>query len=134
MKLDKEAARRGVEEKVAKPLGVKFLQAVWESTISSMRRWLQQPRPILPKKVEIPRLSPLLPSGEQDQSMPMACVKMGAPRLLVPPNAGVGSALGFFTAPRAFDLLRSHKVSLGAANFNEIEKIFRNWKRRRLKF
>jgi N-methylhydantoinase A/oxoprolinase/acetone carboxylase beta subunit len=51
--------------------------------------------------------------------------KLGAPRLLVPPNAGVGSALGFFTAPRAFDLLRSHKVSLGASNYNEIEKIFR---------
>jgi N-methylhydantoinase A/oxoprolinase/acetone carboxylase beta subunit len=51
--------------------------------------------------------------------------KLGAPRLLVPPNAGVGSALGFFTAPRAFDLLRSHKVSLGAADFNEIEKIFK---------
>jgi N-methylhydantoinase A len=37
----------------------------------------------------------------------------------------VGSALGFFTAPRAFDLLRSHKVSLGDADFNEIEKIFK---------
>ena len=45
--------------------------------------------------------------------------------MLVPPNAGVGSALGFFTAPRAFDLLRSHKVSLGAADFNEAEKIFK---------
>jgi len=45
--------------------------------------------------------------------------------LLVPPNAGVGSALGFFTAPRAFDLLRSHKVPLGAADFNEVEKIFK---------
>jgi N-methylhydantoinase A/oxoprolinase/acetone carboxylase beta subunit len=43
----------------------------------------------------------------------------------VPPNAGVGSALGFFTAPRAFDLLRSHKVSLGNADPVEIEKIFR---------
>jgi N-methylhydantoinase A/oxoprolinase/acetone carboxylase beta subunit len=51
--------------------------------------------------------------------------KLGAPRLLVPPNAGVGSALGFFTAPRAFDLLRSHKVSLSNADFNEIEKIFK---------
>jgi len=29
MKLDKEGARRGVEEKVAKPLGVSFIQAVW---------------------------------------------------------------------------------------------------------
>jgi N-methylhydantoinase A/oxoprolinase/acetone carboxylase beta subunit len=52
--------------------------------------------------------------------------KLGAPRLIVPPNAGVGSALGFFTAPRAFDLLRSHKVSLGASHFNEIEKIFKD--------
>ena len=51
--------------------------------------------------------------------------KLGAPRLLVPPNAGVGSALGFFTAPRAFDLVRSHKVSLADADFAAIEKIFR---------
>ena len=50
--------------------------------------------------------------------------KLGAPRLLVPPNAGVGSAMGFFTAPRAFDLLRSHKVSLNAAALEEIEQIF----------
>jgi N-methylhydantoinase A len=37
----------------------------------------------------------------------------------------VGSALGFFTAPRAFDLLRSHKVTLTASDFNEIEKILK---------
>ncbi|MCP4370543.1 MAG: hydantoinase/oxoprolinase family protein, partial [Deltaproteobacteria bacterium] len=51
--------------------------------------------------------------------------KLGAPRVLVPPNAGVGSALGFFTAPRAFDLVRSHKVSLSGADFSEIESLFR---------
>jgi len=50
--------------------------------------------------------------------------KLGSPRLIVPPNAGVGSALGFFTAPRAFDLVRSHKVGLEAADFGEIETIF----------
>jgi N-methylhydantoinase A/oxoprolinase/acetone carboxylase beta subunit len=43
----------------------------------------------------------------------------------VPPNAGVGSALGFFTAPRAFDLVRSHKVALAEADFSEIEEIFK---------
>jgi len=45
--------------------------------------------------------------------------------LIVPPNAGVGSALGFFTAPRAFDLVRSHKVPLDTADFNELEKLFK---------
>jgi N-methylhydantoinase A len=34
--------------------------------------------------------------------------------------------MGFFTAPRAFDLLRSHKVSLDEADFYEIEKIFKS--------
>jgi N-methylhydantoinase A len=51
--------------------------------------------------------------------------KLGAPCLIVPPNAGVGSALGFFTAPRAFDLVRSHKTPLASADFCEIEKLFR---------
>jgi N-methylhydantoinase A len=49
---------------------------------------------------------------------------LGAPRLIVPPNAGVGSALGFFTAPRAFDLVRSHKAPVLSADFAEIEKLF----------
>jgi N-methylhydantoinase A len=51
--------------------------------------------------------------------------KLGSPRFIVPPNAGVGSALGFFTAPRAFDLTRSHKVGLQEADFSEIESVFR---------
>ena len=29
MRLDREAARRGIEERIAKPLGVSFIQAVW---------------------------------------------------------------------------------------------------------
>jgi N-methylhydantoinase A len=52
--------------------------------------------------------------------------KLGAPRFIVPPNAGVGSALGFFTAPRAFDLVRSHKAPLAGADFGEIEEIFQS--------
>jgi N-methylhydantoinase A len=44
---------------------------------------------------------------------------------VVPPNAGVGSALGFFTAPRAFDLVRSHKVPLATADFAKLEALFR---------
>jgi N-methylhydantoinase A len=50
--------------------------------------------------------------------------KIGAPRILVPPLAGVGSALGFFTAPVAFDLTRSHRVTLDDADLKEIESLF----------
>jgi len=50
--------------------------------------------------------------------------KISAPRILVPPLAGVGSALGFFTAPVAFDLSRSHRANLSDADFSEIEALF----------
>jgi N-methylhydantoinase A len=52
--------------------------------------------------------------------------KIGAHRILVPPLAGVGSALGFFTAPVAFDLTRSHRVSLNGADLSEIEQLFQD--------
>jgi N-methylhydantoinase A len=50
--------------------------------------------------------------------------KIGAPRVMVPPLAGVGSALGFFTAPVAFDLTRSHREALDDADFKQIEQLF----------
>ncbi|PIP36350.1 MAG: hydantoinase, partial [Desulfobacterales bacterium CG23_combo_of_CG06-09_8_20_14_all_52_9] len=50
--------------------------------------------------------------------------KIGASRILVPPLAGVGSALGFFTAPIAFDLSRSHRVRMDIADFQEVERLF----------
>jgi len=50
--------------------------------------------------------------------------KIGAKTILVPPLAGVGSALGFFTAPVAFDLSRSHRVGLDAADFTAVESLF----------
>lgn len=39
--------------------------------------------------------------------------KLGLRKVLVPPNAGVGSAVGFLTAPVAYELVRSAWMSLG---------------------
>jgi N-methylhydantoinase A/oxoprolinase/acetone carboxylase beta subunit len=126
MKLDKEAARRGVEEKVAKPLGVSFIQAIWgiHDLINEMMAAAAKTH--IAEKGGNPKIVTIVAFGGAGPVHAYGLAKkLGAPRLLVPPNAGVGSALGFFTAPRAFDLLRSHKVSLGDADFNEIEKIFK---------
>jgi len=125
MKLDKEAARRGVEEKVAKPLGVPFIQAVWGIHDLINETMAAAAKTHIAEKGGNPKIVTIVAFGGAGPVHAYGlCKKLGAPRLLVPPNAGVGSALGFFTAPRAFDLLRSHKVSLGAAHFDEIEKIF----------
>ncbi len=126
MKLDKDAAKQGVMEKIAKPLGVTFVQAIWgihdliNETMAAAAKTHIAEKGGNPKIVTVSAFGGAGPVHAYGLAK-----KLGAPRLLVPPNAGVGSALGFFTAPRAFDLVRSHKVSLADANFSEIEKIFR---------
>jgi len=126
MKLDREAARRGIEEKIARPLGVSFIQAIWgihdliNETMAGAAKTHIAEKGGNPKIVTVAAFGGAGPVHAYGLAR-----KLGAPRLLVPPNAGVGSALGFFTAPRAFDMVRSHKVSLNEADFNEIEKIYR---------
>lgn len=125
MKLDKEAARRGVMEKIAKPLGVTFIQAIWGIHDLINETMAAAAKTHIAEKGGNPKIVTVAAFGGAGPVHAYGLAKkLGAPRLIVPPNAGVGSALGFFTAPRAFDLVRSHKVSLADANFIEIEKIF----------
>jgi N-methylhydantoinase A/oxoprolinase/acetone carboxylase beta subunit len=126
MKLDREAARRGVEEKIARPLDVPFIQALWgihdliNETMAGAAKTHIAEKGGNPKVVAVAAFGGAGPVHAYGLAK-----KLGAPRLIVPPNAGVGSAMGFFTAPRSFDLVRSHKVSLDTADFAEIENIFK---------
>jgi N-methylhydantoinase A/oxoprolinase/acetone carboxylase beta subunit len=127
MKLDKEGARRGVEEKIAGPLGVSFIQAVWGIHDLINETMAAAARTHIAEKVGNPKIVTIAAFGGAGPVHAYGLAKkLKAPQMLIPPNAGVGSAMGFFTAPRAFDLLRSHKTSLADAVFSEIEDIFRN--------
>jgi N-methylhydantoinase A/oxoprolinase/acetone carboxylase beta subunit len=125
MKLDRESARRGVNEKIARPLGVPFIQAVWGIHDLINETMAAAAKTHIAEKGGNPKLVTIVAFGGAGPVHAYGLAKkLGAPRLLVPPNAGVGSAMGFFTAPRAFDLLRSHKISLTEAAFSDIEQIF----------
>ena len=127
MKLDKEAARHGIEEKIAKPLGVPFIQAVWGIHDLINETMAAAAKTHIAEKGGNPKVATLAAFGGAGPVHAYGLAKkLGTPRLIVPPNAGLGSAMGFFTAPRAFDLLRSHKVALDVADFGEIEKIFKD--------
>ena len=127
LQLDLEAARRGIMQRIAEPLGVSFLQATWgihdliNETMAAAARTHIAEKGGNPSQVTVTAFGGAGPVHATGLAR-----KLGAPRLLVPPNAGVGSALGFFTAPRAFDLVRSHKVGLQTADLSEIEAIFRS--------
>jgi N-methylhydantoinase A/oxoprolinase/acetone carboxylase beta subunit len=126
MKLDREAARHGIEKKIAMPLGVSLIQAVWGIHDLINETMAGAAKTHIAEKGGNPKVATLTAFGGAGPVHAYGLAKkLGAPRIVVPPNAGVGSALGFFTAPRAFDLVRSHKVTLEDADFKEIEKIFK---------
>ncbi|MBM4319964.1 MAG: hydantoinase/oxoprolinase family protein, partial [Deltaproteobacteria bacterium] len=121
MKLDGEAARRGIAEQIAGPLGVPFWQAVWGIHDLINETMAAAAKTHIAEKGGNPRVVTVAAFGGAGPVHAFGLAsKLGAPRILVPPNAGVGSAMGFFTAPRAFDLVRSLKVALEAADFRLI--------------
>ena len=126
MQLDAAAARRGIEERVAQPLGVSYLEALWgihdliNETMAAAAKTHIAERGGNPQLVTVAAFGGAGPVHAYGLAH-----KLGAARLVVPPNAGVGSALGFFTAPRAFDLVRSHKVPFATADFAKLEALFR---------
>jgi N-methylhydantoinase A len=126
MKLDAAAARRGLDERVAGPLGLSVIEAAWgihdliNETMAAAAKTHIAERGGNPQLVTVAAFGGAGPVHACGLAQ-----KLNAPRLLVPPNAGVGSALGFFTAPRAFDLVRSHKVPFATADFERLEALFR---------
>ena len=125
MKLDLDAARRAMVDKIAEPLGLTLEQAAWgihdliNETMAAAAKTHIAERGGNPSVVTVSAFGGAGPVHAYG-----LCRKLGAPRVLVPPNAGVGSALGFFTAPRAFDLVRSHKVSLAGADFAALDRLY----------
>ncbi|RLC69950.1 MAG: hydantoinase/oxoprolinase family protein [Chloroflexi bacterium] len=130
MKLDKEGAQRAIEERIARPLNVSLVEAAWGIHDLINETMGSAAKTHIAEKGGNPKLVTIIAYGGAGPVHAYGLAKkLGAPRILVPPMAGVGSALGFFTAPRAYDLVRSHKVSLAEADFAEIEELFQSMER-----
>jgi len=130
MKLDKDGAQRAIENKIARPLNVSLTEAAWGIHDLINETMGSAAKTHIAEKGGNPRVVTIIAYGGAGPVHAYGLAKkLGAPRILVPPVAGVGSALGFFTAPRAFDLVRSHKVSLEEADFDEVEELFQGMER-----
>lgn len=125
MKLDKSAAERAIKERVANPLGTNLVEAAFGIHDLINETMAAAAKTHIAEKGGNPNIVTIVAFGGAGPVHAYGLAKkIGAPRILVPPLAGVGSALGFFTAPMSFDLARSHKVSLDEADFSTIERIF----------
>jgi N-methylhydantoinase A len=126
MPLDQAASEKAIEAEVAKPLGTSLLEAAFGIHDLINETMAAAAKTHIAEKGGNPNIVTISAFGGAGPVHAYGLAKkIGAPRILVPPLAGVGSALGFFTAPIAFDLSRSHRVALEDADFEEIERLFR---------
>ena len=126
MQLDKAASEKAMETKVAGPLGTSVVEAAFGIHDLINETMAAAAKTHIAEKGGNPNIVTISAFGGAGPVHAYGLAKkIGAPRILVPPLAGVGSALGFFTAPVAFDLTRSHRVALDDADLKEIEHLFR---------
>ena len=126
MALDKAAAQKAMEAKVARPLETTVVEAAFGIHDLINETMAAAAKTHIAEKGGNPNIVTISAFGGAGPVHAYGLArKIGAPRILVPPLAGVGSALGFFTTPVAFDLTRSHRVSLDDADLKEIEDLFR---------
>ncbi len=127
MPLDKKAAEKAIEAKVARPLGTSVVEAAFGIHDLINETMAAAAKTHIAEKGGNPNIVTISAFGGAGPVHAYGLAKkIGAPRILVPPLAGVGSALGFFTAPVAFDLTRSHRVALADADLSEIEQLFQD--------
>jgi N-methylhydantoinase A len=126
MALDIELSKEAIEAKIAKPLGTTMVEAAFGIHDLINETMAAAAKTHIAEKGGNPNIVTMSAFGGAGPVHAYGLArKIGAPAILVPPLAGVGSALGFFTAPVAFDLSRSHRVALDDADFKEIERLLK---------
>ena len=125
MRLDVNAARRAIEERVAQPLGLSLTDAAWglhrvvnENMAAAARiHGIERGKDL--------RAYPLFAFGGAGPVHAWAVGRiLKVPRVLVPFGAGAISAWGLLVAPLAFDFVRTASQRLDQADWIQVNRLF----------
>jgi len=114
MPLDAEAAREAIRRQVAEPMGIDVEQAAWGIHATVNENMANAARVhAVERGQDVTRLPLFASGGNGPLHGPGLARALGSPSVLVPPAAGVLSALGFLSAPLSIDLVQSAHARLG---------------------
>jgi N-methylhydantoinase A len=125
MRLDVEAARRAITERVARPMGLPLTEAAW-----GIHRVVNENMAAAARVHGIERGKDLrgYPLFAFGGAGPVHAWQVGrilrVPRVLVPFGAGALSAYGLLAAPLAFDFVRTAPQRMAAADWTLINRLF----------
>ena len=113
MPLDLEAAREAIRTQVAEPMGIDVEQAAWGVHATVNENMANAARVhAVERGQDVTRLPLFASGGNGPLHGPGLARALGSPSVLVPPAAGVLSALGFLSAPLSIDLVQSAHTRL----------------------
>ncbi|MFH1480681.1 MAG: hydantoinase/oxoprolinase family protein [Pseudomonadota bacterium] len=125
MKLDRDAAVKGIEDKIAKPLGVGIAEAAWgihEIVTANMER---ATRVVSIERGRDPRLLTFIAFGGAGPIHGTRLARnLGITRIIIPGGAGVTSAFGLLCADIRFDLARTYVNRLDGSGFDAINQMY----------
>jgi N-methylhydantoinase A len=121
MRLDREAARRAIAQHLAEPLGLSVEEAAWGIHQVVNENMASAARVHLLEHGRTPNDYSMVAFGGAGPTHAYGVAKaLRLRELVVPWQAGVGSAFGMLCAPVAFDLARSLSVPVAEARWAEI--------------
>ncbi|MCY4649844.1 MAG: hydantoinase/oxoprolinase family protein [bacterium] len=130
MTLDAEAARQAIESQIAKPLGLSVTEAAWGIHQLVNENMANAARVHVVERGKNPQTLPVIAFGGAGPVHGYRVAELtGCSSLILPPSAGVTSALGFLVAPLAFDFVRSYYARLDDLDWDHLNQMFADLER-----
>jgi len=130
LRLDLEGARRAVEERVARPLGMSVEEAAWGIHALVNLNMELATRVVSIERGNDPRALALVATGGCGPAhAARLALALGIRRLIMPASAGVASAIGLLAAEVKFDLSRSRLAAMDGLAPEEAEAIYADMER-----
>jgi len=125
MRLNLDAARRGIEAAVGAPLGMDATAAAWGIHEVVTSQMAQAARVVSVGRGKDPRHFALIPFGGAGPVHGARLARMlGCPRVVFPKGAGVESAIGLLMAEPSFDLARTQILKLEAGAMAAVNALY----------
>jgi len=125
MSLDKAAAETAIAKTVGEPLGLDVTEAAFGIHGIVNENMAAAAKVYVTEHGEDPGFYTLVAFGGCG---PVHAVdlarRLGISRVLIPPRAGVASAIGMVVAPVSYDTVRTNRVRVAAADFGALDTLF----------
>ncbi|UJW35307.1 hydantoinase/oxoprolinase family protein [Saccharothrix sp. AJ9571] len=130
MTLDPDAAREVIRRKIAEPLGVDLAEAAYGIHAHVNEDMANAARVHAVERGKDPARLPMFTFGGAGPVHGVGVARaLGARQVVAPPAAGVMSAVGFLTAPLAFDFVRTSHVGVDELSWSEVDALFAEMER-----